>query len=501
MRRDFATCLLAIVTVVLGVGLSALRFVHLEADPDTSLSRSRVFYTDEGYNSCNAVNKAVTGHWLCDRNNHILLMPVMPTVQYAVFKVAGLSLAAARLPATFLSVLTMVLLLAIVRRRAKEGPPSAPLERWLTLAIAVFLLGTNYYFFVYGRLALLDLPMTAFGLASLVVVHQGLSLRGGRKMLWLFAGAGVLLALAVLTKPSAALYGTALVLLFVLQLLMEQNGRRRLLQGMVVTFVVAGALVAIARIGLSLAAAGYQELTPSHLVTDRIVIHLRTILRNYVKFFNNPVVRKNAPLLVLAYLNVVLMAFHSARSGVLRLTDRVMLALFAACYLFLGFFVHQMPRYFVVLVVPTTYLVATLPANVRALFPTRRGAWVYSVVVLLIVLANGWNLGRLGYYLKEPQYTMRTVAAQIAEEVRRHGGAEGKSAILCGDVAATMALANRMRFAFGLVSNSRPTYLLAQGEVAVPGRELILVRSFDLLGNYYCFDYGRRKMYLYRVGD
>ncbi|MDH7559931.1 MAG: glycosyltransferase family 39 protein [bacterium] len=460
-----------------------------------------MFYTDEGYNSCNAVNKVVSGHWLCDRNNHILLMPVMPVVQYAVFKLAGLSLAAARLPATVLSVLTMGLLLVMVRRRTKEGPPSAPAERWLTLALTVFLLGTNFYFFVYGRLALLDLPMTAFGLASLVAVHKGLSLHSGRKRLLLFTAAGVLLAVAVLSKPSAALYGTALLLLFVLQLLLQRHGRWRLVQEMLVTFVTAGAVVAVARIGLSLAAAGYEELTPSHLVSDRIVIHLRTLVRNYIKFFNNPVVRKNAPLLVLAYLNVMLIAFHAARSGMLRMTDRVMLALFAACYLFLGFFVHQMPRYFVVVVVPTAYLVATLPANVRALFAARRGAWVWSAVAVLIVLANGWNLVRLGQYLKEPQYSMRTVAEQIAEEVRRNEGGEADSAILCGDVAAAMALANRMRFAFGLVTHSGSTFLLAQGEVAVPGRELEPLRTFDLLGNYYCYDYGRRKMYLYRVGD
>ncbi len=501
MRRQVGTGLSLAAIVVLALGLIAVRFVRLEADPDTSLSRSRVFYTDEGYNSCNAVSKIVTGHWLCDRNNHILLMPVVPVLQYLTFKVAGLSLTTARLPAALLSVVAMVLLLVLVHRRMQEEPRSSRRHTWMVLVLALFLLGTNHYFFVYGRLALLDLPMTAFGLASLVLVHKALSVKSGRRSLFCFAGAGVLLAKAFLTKPSAALYGTALVVLCLLQLPVERHRWRGLLKGVLVTLVVAGALVVAARLLLGVAAAGYRELTPAHLVTDRIVFHLRTIVRNYVKFFNNPVVRKNAPLLVLAYLNVVLVAFNAARSGVFRVADRVMIALLVACYLFLGFFVHQLPRYFVVLVVPTSYLVATLPDNLRLLCTGRTKVICQGLAIVLVLVANGWNIVHLGHYLREPRYSMRTVAQEIRRIVEEDSRDNARGVVLCGDVAATMALTNRMKFSFGVSQHGGRAYLLAQGEAAVPGRNLVLLRSFDLLDNYYCYDYGRRKVLLYRVSQ
>ena len=501
MRHQLVTRLLRWVTVLLAMGLITLRFVHMEADPDTSLSRSRVFYTDEGYNSCNAVNKVVSGHWLCDRNNHILLMPVMPVVQYAVFKVAGLSLPSARLPASLLSVGIILLVLLLLSRRMQEEPQRPPREKWLALTLAVFLLGTNYYFYIYGRLALLDLPMTAFGVASLLAVHKALSqLRGNKGLLW-FVVAGVLLAAAFLTKPSAALYGAALVLLMVLQMVVEPGRWRDPLKGMGITLVVAGALILAARVLIGVAAAGYKELTPSHLVTDRIVFHLRTIVRNYVKFFNNPVVKKNAPLLGLAYLNVVVLAFNSARLGVFRLADRVMVALFVACYLFLGFFVHQLPRYFVVLVVPMSYLVATFPDNLRLLWSSRGGALWRGLVIIVVVWANWWNTARLVQYIREPHFSMRTVARQVREIVAEECGADVEGAVLCGDVAATMALSNGMKFSFGVPQHGQRLYLFAQGEAAVPGRTLAPLQTFDLLNNYYCYDYGRRRMYLYRVGN
>lgn len=497
MRRQLRIRLPLVAIAVLALGLVAVRFVRLEADPDTSLSRSRVFYTDEGYNSCNAVSKIVTGHWLCDRNNHLLLMPVMPVLQYVTFQVAGLSLTSARLPATVLSAVVIVLLLVLVQRRMQEEPRPSPQHRWLVLALALFLLGTNHYFFVYGRLALLDLPMTAFGLASLVLVHRALALMSDRRSLFCFAGAGVLLATALLTKPSAALYGTALSVLCLLQLLVEPRRWRGLLKGMLVTLVVAVTLVLVARALLGVAAAGYRELTPAHLVTDRIIFHLRTILRNYVKFFNNPVVRKNAPLLALAYLNVVLVAFNAARSGVFRVADRVVIALFVACYLFLGFFVHQLPRYFVVLVVPTSYLVATLPDNLRLLCPARRSVFCQGLFIGFALVANGWNMVHLGHYLWDPRYSMRTVA----QEIRRTVEEDSPGGLLCGEVAATMALSNGMRFTFGVPQQGVGAYLLSQGEATVPGRDVVLLANFDLLNNYRCYDYGRRRMFLYRVEE
>ncbi|MDZ7270237.1 MAG: glycosyltransferase family 39 protein [candidate division KSB1 bacterium] len=500
MHNESLTRFARMAALVLGLGLVTLRFVRLEADPDTSLSMSRVFYTDEGYNSCNALNKSITGHWLCDRNNHILLMPVMPVVQYVFFKLLGLSLASARLPAAILSVGAMALMLLMVRRRMREGRRSAQ-EEGVTLVLALFLLGTNYYFFVYGRLALLDLPMTAFGLASLLVFHRALAVPQGKRAWWHVAAAGMLLGVAFLAKPSAALYGTALLVLGLIQAIVEPRAWRQWTTKVFGALLVAAVVVGVVRCGLWLVAAGYRDLTPTHLISDRITVHLRTILRNYVKFFNNPVVRRNWELLLLAYFNVVLIAFYAARNGVFRLADRVMISYLIACYVFLGFFVHQLPRYFVVLVIPVTYLVATLPVNVGLVFGPRRGAKMRVAAVMLILMANWWNVVRLVNYHREPAYSLRMVAQQVKERVMANGVSHGGDAILCGDVAATLALANGMRFSFDVHHGVQGQYLLAQGEAALPGYKLTPIGTFDLLGNYYCYDYGSRRMHLYRVQE
>ena len=96
------------------------RFYKLDADPDTTLSLSRVFYTDEGLNSCNAVSKYLTGSWICDDHNHILLMPIMSLIHNVTFKLLGLSLISARIPVALFSLIIIAIIIIFVFTRIRS---------------------------------------------------------------------------------------------------------------------------------------------------------------------------------------------------------------------------------------------------------------------------------------------------------------------------------------------------------------------------------------------
>ena len=188
------------------------RFYKLDADPDTTLSLSRVFYTDEGLNSCNAVSKYLTGSWICDSHNHILLMPVMSLIHNVTFRSLGLSLISARIPVVLFSLVIILIIFAFVFARITSyGKNTHNNTGTGIVALSLLLIATNYYYFNYSRLALLDIPMLAFGIISYYLLYRALETSKLLQRFGLFVTSGLLLGISFLTKPSAALFGCVMI--------------------------------------------------------------------------------------------------------------------------------------------------------------------------------------------------------------------------------------------------------------------------------------------------
>ncbi len=181
---------LAVLTVAI-IGLGAARLMHLMADPPVqNLGRVAAFYGDEGiwYNA--SVWMTERGRmYIPDDYNPIVLMPVMPTLVGMVAAATGLEVwfAARLITALMMAGATAALMIALSRRAG-----------WLVALLTGLLLVASYPFFVYSRLALLDIP----GVSWVII---GLCLLLGwreRRPTWATVAAALIGCVAVLTKTS-----------------------------------------------------------------------------------------------------------------------------------------------------------------------------------------------------------------------------------------------------------------------------------------------------------
>lgn len=203
----------------------ALLAAFVLADPAAHITASNGPNTDEAWDVINARNFVLLGRWSTDDwNLHLVNVPYS-AVQAIVFSVAGVGMAQARFLSIAAVALTMTALGFGLRKPLGTGPA----------LLASLAYGTSTLVLFYGRLAFLE-PSVALGLT----VGGLLSLRAGgsRSAQW-GAVAGLALALAIGTKPSAAF--AAAGLLVGLAVASGRSGAvRRWLLGALVTVAVAG---------------------------------------------------------------------------------------------------------------------------------------------------------------------------------------------------------------------------------------------------------------------
>ena len=135
-----------------------VRFINLSADFPVGIASPGLIYTDEGWWTRNAVSLVREGSWyLDDGYNPIVNLPTVPLLQSLWLKVFGVSLASARALSATCTVILSGLVYLIVRREIKSD---------LALLAPLIIL-CNYPVFVYGRLALSEMPMMVLVLISL----------------------------------------------------------------------------------------------------------------------------------------------------------------------------------------------------------------------------------------------------------------------------------------------------------------------------------------------
>jgi hypothetical protein len=183
----------------------ALHFVHLTADfPNHSPWMDWSKYTDEGWYGDAAIRHFVSGHWYWKGDfNPAVALPVWPAIELLVFKFTGVSVTAARALTLGVFGFTLITLYLLTQRHTRAR--SSEYGESLAAPIAVFFLCTSPFLFVFMRMAILEpllIALTALGLliaSEMQPIHlQGRRLRG--------LGSAVLLALLlpglVLTKTT-----------------------------------------------------------------------------------------------------------------------------------------------------------------------------------------------------------------------------------------------------------------------------------------------------------
>jgi hypothetical protein len=206
VSRIIVAHLLSITLLTASAIFFALHFLHLKADfPNNSPWVDWSKYTDEGWYGDAAIRHYVTGHWYWKGDfNPAVALPVWPAIELIFFKFTGVSPTAARALTLCVFGLTLVTLYLLIQRHTR--PRSSGSGQPLAAALTVFFLCTSPLLYVFERMAILEpllIALTALALLTASSMHPIYSAKRG---LWGILQAvflALLLPAMVLTKTTA----------------------------------------------------------------------------------------------------------------------------------------------------------------------------------------------------------------------------------------------------------------------------------------------------------
>jgi len=186
-----------LVTILIFSLLLSIRFIHLDADPPKTLDPISIGHlSDPGGYVFNAHNKIVFGTWKTDEWNLMYVTPLTHIITYLVFFVFGVGIAQMNIVPAAFSLLILVFVFSILKRSLNQ-----------TFAlIGVLLLGTNFQFLMFSRIAVRIMPML---FSTVLLVWLLMKVRGKR---YIFFLAGVLCFLSFTIKGTFLLILPSIVL-------------------------------------------------------------------------------------------------------------------------------------------------------------------------------------------------------------------------------------------------------------------------------------------------
>ncbi len=175
-----------------------LRLVNVDADFPSGITWSGALYTDEGWYANNAIAHLLTGDWYIEGGfNNAINVPVLPLCQYLSFLLLGINLFAARVTIIVFFILLEIVLFLLVRKW----------ESTRCALLVILLLSINYVMFAYSRMALVEIPMLFFAVASIFLT----SIKSERYGTVFTVLSSLALFVALLTKPTAV-FGVPVIL-------------------------------------------------------------------------------------------------------------------------------------------------------------------------------------------------------------------------------------------------------------------------------------------------
>jgi len=419
----------------------ALHFVHLQADfPNHSPWSDWSKYTDEGWYGDAAIRHYQLGHWYVPGDfNPAAALPVWPAFELALFRFTGVGLAAARALTVTVFGLIMASCYLLIRRwpgpedSSHDTPNGAGSPAGsIAPALTILLLAVSPYCFAFMRLAILEPPLVLLALVALLVASAA-----GRSNSpsWPLA-LGLLLPLIVLTKTTG-------IFLFpsIFYLLWAAKGYRlkpTLKASLISAFT--GALLWCAYYLLFVRPhhiLDYRYLFSANAYTGVTADTFWSVLGDTIS--DGMWIGKTLSILALVALLVVLALLCTRRSRSNPLAAALLLWVFGYGG-FVAYHANLQPRYYLVLAVPLTMLVAmvfewallaalnTWPstcnpvgrARVAALLLT--SATTISAVALLFVIANGARMTLA--FLLHPEYQFVTAADRIRDAIERESATD-----------------------------------------------------------------------------
>jgi hypothetical protein len=398
--------------VLLGVSavFFALHFLHLTADfPNHSPWVDWSKYTDEGWYGDAAIRHYLSGHWYWQGDfNPAVALPVWPAIELIVFWFTGVSVTAARALTLCVFGFTLVTLYLLIQRHTR--PRRSDSGQPLAAAIAVFFLCTSPLLYVFERMAILEpllIALTALGLLAASMMRpirwQGWRFRGISWTLLLM----VLLPAMVLTKTT----GICLIPAILYMVWARAGYRLRPALRLALPPAVGGLLLWCAYFFLFVRPhylADYQYLFSANAYTGIELEPVATVVLNTIT--------DGAWMGTLIYVTffavIALTFFWRPRLLSNPLFPSLMLWI-GGYFAFLAYHNNLQPRYYLVVVVPITVVVAMGIDSFRQQRGRKMTA-VAGVIAAALVLAIAVpDAARQIGYVRHPTYEFETAAQGI----------------------------------------------------------------------------------------
>lgn len=160
------------VLVAVAAVFFALHFLHLKADfPNYSPWTDWSKYTDEGWYGDAAIRHTLFGHWYLKGDfNPAVALPMWPALELILFHFTGASVVAARSLTLVVFALTLIGAWFLLERHTgpRAGNPFPP----LAAALAVLLLCVSPFFYVFERMAILEPLMICLTVLALITASH-----------------------------------------------------------------------------------------------------------------------------------------------------------------------------------------------------------------------------------------------------------------------------------------------------------------------------------------
>ena len=414
----------------------ALHFLHLTADfPNHSPWMDWSKYTDEGWYGDGAIRHFQRGHWYVPGDfNPAAALPLWPLLEALLFKFSGVNLAAAR--ALTVSVFALILATSYLLLRRNQSISQRP--HYPGPAVAVLLLAVSPFCYAFTRLAILEPLLILLTLLALLTAsyakpptEQGTNTP--RRTLnpgpWTLNPAllvplllGILIPLMVLAKTTAIFLLPAIAWM----LFARVGYRLRPFLRLGLPAVAVAAILWLGYYGLLVHPhylADYRYLFSANAYTgmtrDTAIDILTDTFRDGV--WIGPILY---PLSLLAVATALLFSPRLLRQPLVPA-----LLLWVAGYAaFLAYHDNLQPRYYLVLAVPLTLLVALVaenllfansstapdppkPTHPEMPAPVRYSG--YAAIVLALATVAVTDAIQTLHYIRTPEYTFTSAAARL----------------------------------------------------------------------------------------
>jgi hypothetical protein len=392
----------------------ALHFVHLTADfPNHSPWMDWSKYTDEGWYGDAAIRHYVSGHWYWKGDfNPAVALPVWPAIELLVFKLTGVSVTAARSLTLCIFGFTLVTLYLLIQRHTR--PSSNEPGESLAAPIAVFFLCTSPFLFVFERMAILEPLLVALTALGLLIASDMQPIRlQGRRLRGL--GSAVLLALIlpglVLTKTT----GICLMPAIFYMMWARAGYRWRPALRLALPPVIGGAALWCAYFFLFVRShylEDYQYLFSANAYTGIGLEPIAKVILNTI----TDGAWMGTLIYVTFFVVLALALFWRPRILTNPLFPALLLWI-GGYFAFLAYHNNLQPRYYLVVAVPITVVVAMGIDSFRQA-QHRVGSLVASIAsaVLVLAIAVPNAMQQIGY-LRHPTYEFQAAAQGIKKIV------------------------------------------------------------------------------------